>query len=136
MESIYLNTGEALDMKDAKRSELITVAESEVSSDAVKGSAIVLGYWRDACPQMNSDQLRWAYEREQWCGVFTLWCLHQVGLAKRFDWNVGKGYVGAAKLQTTIRPKPGDIAYDNEPNQHYAVNEPVYNVSNLSNETI
>lgn len=55
---------------------------------------------------------------KEWCGAFTLWALHQAGLAKDWPWIVGKGYM--SKLPTTKTPKMGDMAYF-EKFQHQAI---------------
>lgn len=54
-----------------------------------------------------------------WCGAFVLYLLRLV-LGWRFHWIPGKGFVGPAKLRTTTRPQPGDVAYRNR-GQHYAL---------------
>jgi hypothetical protein len=64
-----------------------------------------------------------------WCGVFVLWVLHVVGLTKR-RWVSGLGFLYVDDqghgnetpwLPITQHPEPGDVAYFDQPYQHYAL---------------
>lgn len=70
-------------------------------------------YWADVNPGLVGSKL-------DWCGGFALWALHQVGLATDRNWIPGKGFILAPPfpLATTATPKPGDIIYIDQPNQH------------------
>jgi hypothetical protein len=90
------------------RNQLVAIAKEEVGEqDAAK-------YWGDVLPGLASNSYP-----HSWCGGFTLWALHQVGLAKGIDWEIGKGY--CYHLPTTRSPQPGDIAYFDKPYQHHAI---------------
>jgi hypothetical protein len=54
----------------------------------------------------------------QWCGIFTLWILHQCGLHLDKMWELGRGYL--YRLPLTNYPNVGDIAYFAH-NQHHAI---------------
>lgn len=73
-------------------------------------------YWADVNPAFVKS-------KEDWCGGFVLWCLHQVGLARDRRWIMGKGFILTPpfNLQTTRDPQPGDIVYIDQPNQHQAL---------------
>ena len=68
-----------------------------------------------------------------WCGVFVLWVLRMVGLTTR-KWVSGRGFIyidaqghSTAKpwLPIVAMPAIGDIAYFDQPYQHYALVEEV-----------
>ncbi len=73
-------------------------------------------YWLDVLPEHEGFS-------GEWCGGFTLWALHQAGLAKDINWEVGKGF--CYRLPITMEPMPGDIAYFHKPFQHHAIVESV-----------
>lgn len=60
-----------------------------------------------------------------WCGAFALWALHQAGLGLDLRWRFESttdkrsGFLYA--LAKTKAPKPGDIAYLDQPWQHHAI---------------
>lgn len=56
-----------------------------------------------------------------WCQIFWLHCLREAGLTTK-TWSdlASSGWVGGW-LPTTRDPKPGDLAYINQPKQHGAV---------------
>jgi Putative peptidoglycan binding domain/CHAP domain len=73
-------------------------------------------YWAVVQPALvNSDKA--------WCGGFALWALHKAGVAKDIIWQIGKGFTAINGLPTTKNPKPGDIAYLDQPFQHHAIVE-------------
>lgn len=77
-------------------------------------------YWMDAYGYVPDAKYAW-------CGVFALWVLRQVGLTD-WKWKTGKGFIyenGVARLPITKSPLPGDIAYYDQPYQHYAIVERV-----------
>ena len=63
--------------------------------------------------------------RVSWCGIFALWALHQAGLALGYQWRYGRGFIYPLGLPRTSTPKPGDIAYFDQPYQHHAIVEKV-----------
>jgi len=73
-------------------------------------------YWADVIPEHPGFS-------GEWCGGFTLWALHQAGIARDISWEMGKGY--CYRLPITDDPKPGDIAYFDQPFQHHAIVESV-----------
>lgn len=77
-------------------------------------------YWMDAFGYIPDAKY-------SWCGVFALWVLRQVDLVD-WKWKTRKGFIyedGVARLPITKEPRPGDIAYYDQPNQHYAIVERV-----------
>ncbi len=88
------------------RQRVADIARSQLgSTDNAK-------YWASALPGQNPAGL-------SWCGAFTLWALHEAGLALDTIWKLGVGFV-SGKLPLTKNPEIGDIAYFTA-NQHYAV---------------
>jgi len=78
-----------------KRRAVVFVASTQLGlSDASK-------YWQSVGQPALMGQ--------SWCGAFTLWALHKVGIARNVMWQVGSGYLSHFPITTT--PKPGDIAY-------------------------
>jgi hypothetical protein len=71
-------------------------------------------YWSNVLPGSQP----WDYPHD-WCGGFTLWTLHQAGLAQSIEWKTGLGY--CYRLPMTMAPRPGDIAYFDKPYQHHAI---------------
>lgn len=92
------------------RRDLLQVALREVGH--VGGDK----YWSDVNPSFVRS-------KQDWCGGFVLWCLHQVGLAKDRHWIMGKGFILTPPfdLPTTRDPQPGDIVYIDQPFQHQAL---------------
>jgi hypothetical protein len=77
-------------------------------------------YWLDAYGYVPDSKY-------SWCGVFALWVLRQVGLVD-WKWRTGKGFIyedGIARLPITESPDSGDVAYYDQPYQHYAIVERV-----------
>lgn len=96
-----------------KRRAVVLVAKSQVgNSDATK-------YWQSVGQPGLLGQ--------SWCGAFTLWALHKVGVAKNVMWQVGSGYLSHFPITTT--PQPGDIAYFDK-YEHEAI------VSSVNNDQI
>lgn len=56
-----------------------------------------------------------------WCGGFALWAIRQAGIANDVMWKIGKGFTEVNHLPRTTEPKPGDIAYFDQPYQHHAI---------------
>lgn len=91
----------------ALRARVVDIAKGEA------GLARLNVYFADAAPQFVNDH-------PNWCGIFALWCLRQVGLTKK-QWVTGKGFLlTAPAMPQTNDPQPGDIAYY-ERYQHQAV---------------
>lgn len=75
-------------------------------------------YWSEVLPGVSSF-------KGAWCGGFSLWVLHNAGLAQDVPWEIGKGF--CYRLPITKDPQPGDIAYIDQPYQHHAIVESVNN---------
>ncbi|HEY3496151.1 MAG TPA: hypothetical protein VGK73_15740 [Polyangiaceae bacterium] len=104
----------------AKRAEFVAALEAEIGPQQ-KGSQQVFDYWRSALGPEWSGEDVWEYSRKKsWCGGFFLWGLHHVGVATDVYWLDGRGFVEPTKMPATRAPKPGDLAYFNQPYQHYA----------------
>ena len=73
-------------------------------------------YWQDTQPALVGYP-----DKIAWCGGFALWALHQAGIAKDIGWKIGKGFTEINHLPRTSNPKPGDIAYFDQPYQHHAI---------------
>jgi len=73
-------------------------------------------YWSIVQPKLMGRPTEIA-----WCGGFALWALKQASLAKDMIWNVGLGFAEVYHLPKTKDPKPGDIAYYDQPFQHHAL---------------
>lgn len=92
------------------RRKVVQAAAGEI------GSGDPRAYWEDSGFTYNTD-----LKKRAWCGVFALWALHQAGLALGVRWRVGAGFLSL--LPRTKAPRPGDIAYDDQPWQHHSVVE-------------
>jgi len=92
------------------RQTILAIASSQIGPQDPKR------YWADVIPEHPGFS-------GAWCGGFTLWVLHQAGIAKDISWEMGKGY--CYRLPITDDPKPGDIAYFDKPYQHHAIVESV-----------
>lgn len=77
-------------------------------------------YWRSALLLPDGAHVD-GYLHLAWCGVFALWALHEAELCKSTKWQIGRGFIAALELPTTLEPKPGDIAYSAAPYQHHAI---------------
>jgi hypothetical protein len=89
------------------RQKVVAAAMSQV------GKSDASPYWRDTLGNESAPK--------EWCGAFALWALHRAKLAHDVMWAIGKGFL--YRLPQTKEPKPGDIAYKDQPNQHHAVVE-------------
>ena len=64
-----------------------------------------------------------------WCGAMALWAIKgafaEFGYTLPVNWKIGLGFceVGPMRLPRTKAPKPGDVAYSDQPFQHHAVVE-------------
>lgn len=83
-------------------------------------------YWRDAYGAIPASKYAW-------CGVFALWVLRKA-LGISWRWIAGIGFIYAdsngkrssvPRLPVVRVPEPGDIAYYDQPFQHYAIVESV-----------
>lgn len=92
------------------RQTILSVASNEIGPQDPKK------YWLDVIPEHPGFS-------GAWCGGFTLWVLHQAGVAKDISWEMGKGY--CYRLPITNSPLPGDIAYFDQPYQHHAIVESI-----------
>jgi len=94
------------------RADVVRIAAHEIGSDD----------W----PKYSADALgvEQVTNRYEWCGMFTLWALHQAGLAEDWHWKVGLGYLyRLPQLPKGALPQPGDMAYFHRPYQHHALVE-------------
>lgn len=91
---------------EGMRACVVSTAMSELGTDR----------WQKYC---DGETAVMPSKRVAWCGIFALWVLHQCGLGKDFMWQYGKGF--AYRLPRTTDPKPGDIAYIDQPLQHHAI---------------
>jgi hypothetical protein len=114
-------------MSDETRQRIVEIARAEIGPSG-KGSSKVTAYWREVGQPSWTDAQVAAYAKKvEWCGGFTLWCLHQAGVAKNVFWKDGLGYLEVKRLPKVREPKPGDVAYFNAPFQHHAVVERLAN---------
>jgi hypothetical protein len=90
------------------RKRIVLIAENEL------GQQDPQKYWSEVIPGAAGTTFT-----GDWCGGFSLWVLHQAGIARDVPWEIGKGYL--FRLPTTRDPQPGDIAYMDQPYQHHAV---------------
>jgi hypothetical protein len=109
----------------AARLRVIEYASSQI------GTTDPRPYWLDAYGFIPSPLGNYA-----WCGVFALWALRQARLTSR-RWVAGLGFIyvdanGKASKTPWLRqlapsevPAMGDIAYYDQPFQHYALVEEV-----------
>lgn len=94
---------------NSERLRVLEIAQGEIGKqDPTK-------YWEEVLPLSD----RGKGFRGAWCGGFALWCLKQAGLAPNLDWAIGRGF--CYRLRATNAPKPGDVAYIDQPYQHHAL---------------
>jgi hypothetical protein len=100
-----------------KRRAVVLIASTQLGlSDASK-------YWKSVGqPQLMG---------QSWCGAFTLWALHKVGIARNVMWQVGSGYL--SHFPITTNPQPGDIAYFDKYEHEAIVSKVVGSTVNLIN---
>lgn len=113
-------------MSDEIRKRIVEIARAQIGPSGKK-SAKVIAYCRDVLPPTWNDAQVKQYSSKEWCGIFTLWCLHQAGIARDVYWKDGLGYLEVKRLPKVREPKPGDIAYFASPFQHHAVVERLAN---------
>lgn len=94
------------------RKKVVSIARGEI------GPQNPDKYWAEVQPALMGNPTGIA-----WCGGNALWVLHKAGLTD-IMWEIGKGFA-AKHLPTTRDPKPGDIAYFDQPFQHHAIVEKV-----------
>jgi hypothetical protein len=79
-------------------------------------------YWKVAAPGVTLTPRE--LKEKSWCGGFCLWAVRWAGFGFRTRWDFnGKGL--GTSIYPTTEPEPGDIAYFDKPNQHYALIEAV-----------
>lgn len=97
-----------LNSNKTPREKIVEIAETQLGvQDPNK-------YWADVQPKLIDST-------KAWCGGFALWAIHQAGIAKNIMWQIGKGFTAINGLPITKNPKPGDIAYIDQPFQHHAI---------------
>lgn len=108
----------AISLTSDKRAKVVRIARGEL------GPADPDKYWAVVQPKLMGNPTGIS-----WCGGFALWALQQAGLAKDMIWHIWKGegshsgFAETYKLPRTKDPKPGDIAYFDQPFQHHAIVE-------------
>jgi hypothetical protein len=104
---VTCSTGESDDPSvNALRLNILSIAVGQLGSSD----------WR----KYQADAAKWTNgQRVEWCGVFTLWVLHQVGLYTGWQFEMSKGYL--YRLPLTSNPLPGDIAYFTSKSHHAIV---------------
>lgn len=65
----------------------------------------------------DQDAEKYGPTMDNWCGNFTLWVLHQAGLAG----GTQPHWAWCLDLPTTLDPQPGDIVYFGPPNNHESI---------------
>lgn len=98
----------------SSRAKVVAVAMSQLGQGAGGG----LKYWNEVLPSGPPFP-------KEWCGAFLLWVLHQAGLMRDVNWEIGTGFLPS--LPVTENPKPGDIAFFDHL-QHQAL------IANISGE--
>ena len=92
------------------RAKVVAIAESYV------GPQDPDRFWSRVCPKLCGNP-----HGISWGGGFALSCLHEAGITDK-PWTRGKGFLlTPPKLPRTNRPKPGDIAFFDEPVPHHAI---------------
>lgn len=99
----YLVVSSQTDPRDA----LLALARADIGKD------LRAEVWAEVNPALSS---------RPWCGAWVLSKLRAMGLTEA-EWKNGIGFVGPLGLRPTKTPKPGDIAYKDQPKQHYALVE-------------
>jgi hypothetical protein len=102
--------------RDSRKNDEMTQRERVVS--AARGE-LGKGNWRKYLSGVADDP----GARVSWCGIFALWALNQAGIAHGHRWIYGRGFVYPMGLPRTDTPRPGDIAYLDQPYQHHAIVE-------------
>jgi hypothetical protein len=92
---------------DSQRQTIVEAALGEVGVQKPEK------YWAAVMP----GALRRDFPKH-WCGAFALWCWRKAGCVA--TWKPGSGF-GLLPKDVTKTPKRGDIAYFDQPFQHYAV---------------
>ena len=103
-------------MSEEIRNRIVEIARAEL------GPGRVSDYWQSALG--SGARPPWP---KHWCGAFALWCLHRAGVALDVRWKIGLGFLEVQRLPKTRDPKPGDVAYFDQPFQHHAVVERLAN---------
>jgi hypothetical protein len=97
------------------RAKVVRAAESQLGyPNQTKYAAAALGLTEAQAVAQGTSRL-------SWCGLFATWAYQQAGAA--INWVLGKGI--AYQLPRTSDPKPGDLAYIDQPFQHHAIVESV-----------
>jgi hypothetical protein len=92
------------------RAKVVAIAESYV------GPQDPDRFWSRVCPKLCGNP-----HLVSWGGGFALSCLHEAGITDK-PWTRGKGFLlTPPKLPRTNQPKPGDIAYFDDPVPHHAI---------------
>jgi uncharacterized protein YfaT (DUF1175 family) len=99
---------------DGMRARVVEIAKGEIGQqDPAK-------YWEGVLSSnYSAAQIQQYAASRAWCGGFALWCIKRAGLAPDINWVDGKGF--CYQLSQTTDPKPGDVAYFDQPYQHHAI---------------
>lgn len=115
-------TENAREWEAEARAEVVRQAELAIGPHPRGPEGDVFGYWREVLPSSWTDEEVAQYAAvKHWCGGFDLRCIKRAGLAENATWRDGTGFVYPEGLPPTANPKPGDVAYRQNPWQHYAV---------------
>lgn len=108
---------------DSPRGRVLTWALNECARvNALTSRVNPRMYWDKAAPGVVLSAAEIA--QKSWCGGFCLCAVKEAGFGARTRWDFfGKGFGSA--IFVTSSPEPGDIAYFDQPNQHYALIEAV-----------
>lgn len=108
---------------DSPRGRVLTWALNECARvNALPSRVNPRMYWDKAAPGVVLSAAEIA--QKSWCGGFCLCAVKEAGFGARTRWDFfGKGFGSA--IFVTSSPEPGDIAYFDQPNQHYALIEAV-----------
>jgi hypothetical protein len=100
------------------RAKVVRAAESQLGyPNQTKYAAAALGLTEAQAVAQGTSRL-------SWCGLFATWAYQQAG-ATGLRWILGPPYGIASQMARTNDPKPGDLAYIDQPFQHHAIVESV-----------
>lgn len=97
---------------DPRRLKAVAYAKSQV------GPGNITHYWASCGISPAPDpKSKWG----QWCGVFTLTCLHEAEIAEAVMWLTGLGFLYPQHLPITKDPQPADVMYVDHPYRHHGL---------------
>lgn len=96
---------------DARRARLLENAAADIGKSFMASGKVGGAIWQELGLA--------AMAGKAWCGAWVLKKLREEKLTSA-TWKIGLGFVSALGLPIVKTPKPADIAYKDQPNQHYA----------------